>query len=718
MPRSSMPKSAFVVATLGTLVMLASCRSDPVVPPPQTAEYMSRPNLAIVDAGTITDSITVPDEGFLTDLEVVLDIEHAYVADLVVRLENEETGTVVTLVEAPPSNLDNIRTTLTDAAALDVQDDVGAPSPEGEGEAYGAGEAYRPTEPLRFLYGEATQGTWTLSVEDTFEEEGGTLNAWGLTFQTAETKPDPELFVGPARGNLGILAPGTMETFDLTFRRLSGLNDGPITVTAQGEGVSAEPLTIPAGETEGLLTLNAAPAAAQGERTLTLTAQSEGVTRTSALVLTVREFESQDVARLAYLPLAKMGAPGGSGNDIWGWTDPATGAEIAIMGTTAGTSFVDVSEPTNPVYLGVLPSHNPEGFGNIWRDIKVYKDHAFVVSEAAGHGLQVFDLTRLRGVGEPQTFSEDGHYHGFGNAHNLAINEETGFAYVVGATDNPDDPAYEKTCFGGLFMLNLETPTSPEFAGCFAGGVPEGEEEGAYPTDVYVHDAQCVIYRGPDTDYVGREICFTSDGQINEDSMDYVAIADVSDKENPAQLSRLTYEGSSYAHQGWLTEDQSYFLFNDEGDELEFGVNTRTYIFDVRDLDNPVLLGVFDNPRDAIGHNLYVKGSYAYQANYTSGLRVVDVSGVAEGTLEEVAYFDTFPEDDAGNSALAAFSSCAPAPSLEVQRHPEHPERDASCTQAAQFSGVWSTYPYFESGTVVMSDIDRGLFVLRPSLPE
>jgi len=682
---------------------------------------MSSPNLTIRDEGTVAGRITVEDEGFLTDLEVVLDIEHTAVFNLVVRLEHEETGTVVTLVEAPPSNLDNIRATLTDAAALDIQDDVQVHPEEEDREAYPE-RTYRPTEPLEFLYGEAIRGTWTLSVEDTFEEDGGTLNALGLTFTTVETKPDPALFIGPARGNLGIMAPGTMETFDLAFRRLSGLSDAPITVTVQGEGVRAEPLTIPAGQNEGLLTLNAAPTAAQGPRTLALTAESEGITRTSQLALTVQEFESQDVDRLAYVPLAKMGAPGGNGNDIWGWTDPETGAEVAMMGTTAGTSFVDVSDPANPVYLGILPSHNPEGFGNIWRDIKVYKDHAFVVSEADGHGLQVFDLTRLRGVTEPQTFTEDAHYAGFGNAHNLAINEETGFAYAVGATQESSKggATYENVCFGGLFMVNIGAPTSPEFAGCFAGGVPEGEEGGdAYPTDVYVHDAQCVIYRGPDTEHVGQEVCFTSDGQVNEDSMDYVAIADVTDKEDPAQLSRITYEGSSYAHQGWLTEDQAYFLFNDEGDELDFKHGTRTYIFDVRDLDNPTLLGTFDNPRDAIGHNLYVKGNYAYQANYTSGLRVVDVSGVAEGTLEEVAYFDTYPEDDADDDPqMAAFSRCAAEPSLEVQRHPEHPERDASCVGAAQFNGVWSAYPYFESGTVVMSDIDRGLFVLRPNLVE
>ena len=57
-----------------------------------------------------------------------------------------------------------------------------------------------------------------------------------------------------------------------------------------------------------------------------------------------------------------------------------------------GAAFVDVTDPTHPVYLGNLPTQT----GNsLWRDIKVYRNYAFIVSEASGHGMQVFDLTQL-----------------------------------------------------------------------------------------------------------------------------------------------------------------------------------------------------------------------------------------------------------------------------------------------------------------------------------
>ena len=358
----------------------------------------------------------------------------------------------------------------------------------------------------------------------------------------------------------------------------------------------------------------------------------------------------------AFLPLADIGgtSPASAANDIWGWTDPVTGREYAIIGLVFGTSFVDITDPALPVYLGELPTHGP--FGAPWRDIKVRDDHAFIVSEALGHGMQVFDLTQLRGLsGPPVTFTETAHYNGVGSSHNIVINEDTGFAYIVGAGGSGPS-----ACSGGLHMVDIASPASPVFAGCFSA-------------DGYTHDAQCVVYSGPDVTHQGREICLAS----NEDTL---TIVDVTDKSNPVQLSRTGYAGADYTHQGWLTDDQEYFLLDDELDETTLGHNTRTRVFDVRDLDAPRLVGFHDGTTAAIDHNLYVKGNRVYQANYRSGLRILDISGVSTASLTEVGFFDIYPADD-----------------------------------AAQFNGAWSNYPYFDSGVVVVSGIEQGLFVLRPT---
>ena len=108
----------------------------------------------------------------------------------------------------------------------------------------------------------------------------------------------------------------------------------------------------------------------------------------------VSRWPCKDVDMTAFLPLPEMGGGRGSRlNDIWGWTDPNTSREYALVGRNDGTSFVDVTDPEHPRYIGDLPMTNGS-VANVWRDIKVYADHAFIVADGAGqHGVQIFDLT-------------------------------------------------------------------------------------------------------------------------------------------------------------------------------------------------------------------------------------------------------------------------------------------------------------------------------------
>lgn len=357
---------------------------------------------------------------------------------------------------------------------------------------------------------------------------------------------------------------------------------------------------------------------------------------------------------IGHLDLVALGTTaGGSGNDMWGWTDPDTGKEYALVGLNNGTAFVDMSDPDHLVRLGNLPTHSSN---STWRDLKTYGYYVFIVSEAIDHGMQVFDLRRLRNVTSPPVqFTEDAWYGNFGRAHDIVINEASGFAYAVGSRQGAQQ------CGAGLHMINIQNPLAPAFAGCFSA-------------DGYTHDAQCIIYDGPDADFTGREICFAA----NEDT---VTIVDVQDKTAPVMLSRTGYAGSGYTHQGWLTADRRYLLVNDELDEQNFGHNTRTYVWDVNDLTAPVLAFAYTGPVAAIDHNLYIHEGYAYESNYRSGLRILDLSDIDNDVLTEVAYFDTYPASDDAN-----------------------------------YGGTWSNYPYYASGLVGISDMNRGLFIVEPDL--
>ena len=351
---------------------------------------------------------------------------------------------------------------------------------------------------------------------------------------------------------------------------------------------------------------------------------------------------------LAKISLETFGSE--AANDNWGWVDPESGKEYVLSGLDDGTAFIDISDPINPIFLGKLPTATSI---SSWRDIKVYENHAFIVSEAPEHGLQVFDLTRLRLLDEYQIFTPDARLTDFGNAHNIWINQESGYAYVFGS----------KLYQGGPVFIDISNPKNPKL-------------QGGYADDSYTHDAQIVIYDGPDTKYKGREVLFGSNSDGGENNQ--IIIIDITDKSNPIRINSITYTNGGYSHQGFLSEDHQYFFLGDELDELKYGAPTQTRIFDLTSLSNPTLHVNYFGGVNAIDHNGYIKGNKFYLASYTAGLRVLDISQVQNKSVTEIGFFDTYPSNN-----------------------------------NPKFNGVWSIYPFFESGVIAINDIDSGLFLVK-----
>ena len=355
---------------------------------------------------------------------------------------------------------------------------------------------------------------------------------------------------------------------------------------------------------------------------------------------------------MAFMGLGQLGTTT-SVADLWGWTDPLNGREYALVGTRTGTSFVDITDPTAPVLVGILPAH--DNVSNLWRDVDVSGNWCFVGSEAAGHGLQVFDLTRLRNVTTPPaTFTEDAHYAGFGNSHTIFADKGAPYVYAVGTG----------TYSGGLHVVNVSNPLVPTFAG-------------AWSSDGYIHENNVILYNGPDKAHVGKRISLNFHINAN----DRVSFIDVSDPSDMSLIGNTApYPGARLCHQGWVTPDHRYLLMNDEGDEgSPNNYNTRTHIFDIQDLEAPVYHGFFSGPNASYDHNLYIHQDLVWEANYSSGLHILDAELIPSGTLSLEAWFDTYTTDN-----------------------------------AKHYDGAWGNYPFFESGVVIVSDYDNGLFILRP----
>ncbi|KAJ7119856.1 hypothetical protein C8R44DRAFT_624678 [Mycena epipterygia] len=378
----------------------------------------------------------------------------------------------------------------------------------------------------------------------------------------------------------------------------------------------------------------------------------------------------------SFTPHADMGSTDLIGNDVWGWahtSDDGLTREFGLVAQMDGTAFVEVLPTGQIAYLGRLPT---QSVSSIWRDIKVIGTYAYIGSEAEGHGIQVFDLLKLLDTSlaaDPNIFSIHmdltAHYDELpiGASHNVVAHAAKNLIVAVGSLPRTD------VCASGLIFIDVTDPANPQSAGC-AGA------------DGYVHDAQCLTYYGPHKMYNGTDVCYS----FNENSF---TIYNITDPFAPVIISTTSYYGVSYSHQGWVVDEknQSYLLLNDEYDEI----NSRgwaddkrsvTYIWDIKDLEHPVLTGHYKSPAVAIDHNLYVHHGLAYESNYNSGLRIVNVSSVAEDPtgagFYEAAFFDVHPEDDDINGV-------------------------------AEFGGSWSVYPYFESGYLLVNTLERGLFVVK-----
>ena len=412
-------------------------------------------------------------------------------------------------------------------------------------------------------------------------------------------------------------------------------------------------------------------------------------------------------AELGASPLASTGATYLS--DIWGWTSPRRPYhEYAIVGHNSGVAFARITDPRNPVFLGHIPTIDPDTQLNFWWDMKVFRDHVYFVSEVLGNGVGIFDLGRLDAMEGPPpdgTLAADARYtdQGLLAAHNISINEETGFAYLSGAVkDAAADPGFRPE---GMVILDL-------------GGEPLAPQEVGQVLGRDTHDAQVVCYRGPDQDHrVGgkrcREIAFVfngSDRTLGIYNVSRKRVIDVSE-DTSITLSETTYAGASFTSQGWLTDDHAFLVMGDEADEIlslmdpldpDLPATARTYVWNLQDLDAPMMASRFDSPAASIDHNLYVRTDLAsgrefvYQANYTAGIRVTELQrfgapGAGQiAELAEVAHMDT-------ERRLRA---------------------EIMTLNFNIFEGTWGVYPFFpRSDSIIASDGLNGLVIMRLDLP-
>ncbi len=374
-------------------------------------------------------------------------------------------------------------------------------------------------------------------------------------------------------------------------------------------------------------------------------------------------FPCDDFDLQSNIPLSSFSSKPSSANDIWGFLDLNDNNEYAIIGLNNGTAVVNVTDPQNPVEVGII-----SGNSSIWRDMKVYqyfdtttqkyKAYAYVTTEA-NQGMQVIDLTDL-----PNSISLANTINDFSTAHNVYI---ANVDYSTGLNNEPL-PAQiyiaGANVTGGAFrVLDLSDPVNPVL-------------QITPPTNAgYMHDVSSMIITDNRTSQCadGHNPC--------EILLDYnettVDIWDITDPSQPLKLSSTGYANSGYTHSGWWSSDKRYIFVQDELDEQRFGLNTTLRVMDINDLSQPTLVATYTGPTAAIDHNGFVLGNRYYMSTYRRGLTVLDISDPTHP--QDLGFFDTFPTPSANS---------------------------------ANFNGAWGVYPFLPSGNILVSDIEFGLFII------
>jgi choice-of-anchor B domain-containing protein len=373
------------------------------------------------------------------------------------------------------------------------------------------------------------------------------------------------------------------------------------------------------------------------------------------------EYPCQGIDFMSRVPLTSFNGNPASASNLWGYVDLDDNREYAIIGLRNGTGVVEVTDPANPRVVETIV-----GVTSQWREVKVYQfwnatasrwdAYAYVTTEGAGGGIQIIDLTQL-----PASVSLAATWTGVSTSHTDQISN---IDFTTNVSNNPNfSPVLyiSGANTGGLRFVSLANPTSLTEIGFWTG---------TYSHDTYPHvftDAranQCASGHNP------CEVVFSFAGTAG------LKIIDVTNKSAPVTLSTLTYSQLGYVHSGWISSDGNYLFLHDELDEQNFGGNSRIRTINITSLTAPTVSTIYSGPTLAIDHNGYTIGNKFYFSNYTRGIGVLDITN--PNAPVELGYFDTYPTSN-----------------------------------SATFNGAWGVYPFLPSGNILISDIQRGLIVVR-----
>jgi choice-of-anchor B domain-containing protein len=337
---------------------------------------------------------------------------------------------------------------------------------------------------------------------------------------------------------------------------------------------------------------------------------------------------------------------------------PTGGNGNSCYGYTSpsGREYALMGLSTGTAFVEITQPGNPvivaqkTGPTSLWRDVRTFQHWAYCVSEGGG-GIQVFDLVNIDSgvVTLVNTINDDS----TSATHTITINQTSGYLYRSGGGNSGTT---------GLRIYNLNpNPAAPQRVGTWS--------------DRYCHETSVFNYTsGP---AAGKEIAYVCGGLNGGFNSTGVYVVDVTNHAAPTTIKYITYPNAQFCHQIWPSADMQWLYSDDELDDENLGITSVMRVFNNSNPLNVTFTGTYTNGNTSVDHNLYTKNNTIFQSAYRSGLRIyTTTSPGTPSSPVEIGYFDTWPEDD-----------------------------------STYFNGLWNNYPYFPSGVVIGSDIEKGLFV-------
>ncbi len=152
-------------------------------------------------------------------------------------------------------------------------------------------------------------------------------------------------------------------------------------------------------------------------------------------------------------------------------------------------------------------------------------------------------------------------------------------------------------------------------------------------------------------------------------------IYDLRDLNNQIILGTIVnYPQAAYNHSSWLNKNGNYLMFTDEN------IGSNIKIFDISIIQAPRIESYFISNTWATPHNSYWFGSFAVASMYHDGVFIWNIADTKKPQL--AAFYDTYPQNAIGD-------------------------------YTQNFAGCWGVWPYLPSGNIIASDRSNGIFVLK-----